>query len=131
MHTGETVSDRPVSSPDHDMREDLLMQQGQGIIGMLVQIASSQARLEERFEGVSTAVTDLKTNVANLGVDVKDLMQWKNRVWGMVILLGGIAAGSGWIWTLVDKHVSWTSRDPANAAPATPAAQNQTNLEVL
>jgi hypothetical protein len=97
---------------------------------MLVQIASSQARLEQRVDGVSTAVTDLKTTVANLSVDVKDLMQWKNRLWGMLILLGGIAAGSGGIWTLIDKHVSWTSASPVNATPAAPSVENKPNTDV-
>ncbi|WP_063572191.1 MULTISPECIES: hypothetical protein [Luteibacter] len=127
MHTGGTVNNRPPSFSDDVLRDDLLMQQGQGVVGMLVQITSSQARLEQRVAGVSTDITDLKATVANVSVDVKDLMQWKNRLWGMVIVLGGIAAGTGGIWTLVDKHIVWTSGVPANVTPTAPAAQNRVN----
>jgi hypothetical protein len=127
MHTGGTVNNRPPSFSDDVLRDDLLMQQGQGVVGMLVQITSSQARLEQRIAGVSTDITDLKATVANVSVDVKDLMQWKNRLWGMVIVLGGIAAGTGGIWTLVDKHIVWTSGVPANVTPTAPAAQNRVN----
>jgi hypothetical protein len=129
MHTGGTVNNRPPSFSDDVLRDDLLMQQGQGIIGMLIQITSSQARLEQRVAGVSTDLTDLKATVANVSVDVKDLMQWKNRLWGMVIVLGGIAAGSGGIWALVDRHIVWTSGAPANVTPAAPPAQNRINAE--
>ena len=127
MHAGGTVNNRPPSFSDDVLRDDLLMQQGQGIVGMLVQITSSQARLEQRVAGVSTDLTDLKATVANVSADVRNLMQWKNRLWGMVIVLGGIAAGTGGIWTLVDKHIVWTSATPANVTPTAPAAQNRVN----
>ncbi|HVI53557.1 MAG TPA: hypothetical protein VM621_00725 [Luteibacter sp.] len=120
MHTGGTVSNRPAHSSEEVSRDDLLVQQGQGIIGMLVQIASSQARLEQRVDGVSNDVTDVKTTVATLSDDVKDLTQWKNRLWGMAILLGGLAAGSGGIWAIVDRHIAWTTDTAASEASNAP-----------
>ena len=127
MPTGGTVNNRPPSLSDEVLRDDLLVQQGQGIMGLLIQITSSQARLEQRVAGVSTDLTDLKATVASVSVDVKELMQWKNRLWGMVIVLGGIAAGSAGMWTLIDKHVVWTSGAPANVTPTAPAAQDRVN----
>jgi hypothetical protein len=93
------------------------MQQGQGIIGMLVQMTGSLARVEQRVDGVRTDLTDLKATVATLSVDVRDLMQWKNRVWGVVFVLGAIAAGSGAAWNFIDRHVSWNSGASGSAMP--------------
>ncbi len=117
MHTGGTASNRPANSSGDVLRDDLLMQQGQGIIGMLVQMTGSLARVEQRVDGVHTDLTDLKATVATLSVDVRDLMQWKNRVWGIVFVLGAIAAGSGAAWNFIDRHVSWNSGASASAMP--------------
>jgi hypothetical protein len=125
-----TRSNRPDRSLGDVVRDDLLMQQGQGeILGMLVQITSSQTRLEQRVDGVSKDLKDLKTTVSNLSVDVKDLMHWKSRLLGMAILLGVLATGSGGIWVFIDRHVSWTSGLRSNVTPGVSTTQNQTHVD--
>ena len=131
MRRRSTRSDRPDRSFGDVLREDRLMQLGQGILGHLVQITTSQARLEQRVDGVSKDLADLKSTVTNLSVDVKDLMHWKSRLLGMSILLGLLATGSGGIWIFLDKHVSWTSAPLSDVKPDVSTALKQTHVEPL
>ena len=123
-------SHRPDRSFDDVARDDRLMQLGQGILSNLVQITSSQARLEQRVDGVSKDLADLKCTVSDLSTDVKDLMHWKSRLLGMSILLGLLATGCGGIWIFIDKHVSWTSGSPSDVTPNVSTALKQTHVEL-
>jgi len=131
MRRRSTRSNRPDRSFGDVLREDRLMQLGQGILGHLVQITTSQARLEQRVDGVSKDLADLKSTVTDLSVDVKDLMHWKSRLLGMSILLGLLATGSGGIWIFLDKHVSWTSAPLSDVKPDVSTALKQTHVEPL
>ena len=123
MPMGETSNTLTVDLSDGTVRDNLTATQGQSILTMLVQITSSLGRVEQRVENLDQRVDRLDGTVAALAVDVKDLVHWKHKLWGMVILMGWLAAGCGGIWALIGSHVSWTSGASANVMPVVPAAE--------
>jgi prophage DNA circulation protein len=121
MADGETAK-LANNSPELRPAEGLLLQ-GSVIVSLLVQMSGSMARLEQRVDGVGAAVNGLETTVAGLTTDVKDLVHWKNKVWGMVILLSWLGAGSVAAWAVVGSHISWTSEVKTDEIPAEHVAQ--------
>lgn len=110
--------------------------QGQSIFNMLVQLTGSVARVEQRVESLDQGVERLDKRVdrlegvvAGVAADVRDLVYWKHKLWGMVILMGWLAAGCAGVWAFIGSHVSWTSA-PANAMPALSAAPAASHAQV-
>jgi len=129
MPIGEASNTLAVDLSEGNLRDHPTVAQVQSILTMLVQMSGSLARVEQRVESGITnldqRVDRLEGAVAGLAVDVRDLVHWKHKLWGMVILMGWLAAGCAGAWALVGSHVSWTSGAPAKAIPVAPAAQNE------
>lgn len=129
MADGETF--KLANDPSEGQSGDgLLLVQGSAIVGLLVQMSGSLARLEQRVDGVSAIVNGLERTVANLTTDVKDLVHWKNKVWGMAILVGWLAAGSAAAWAFVGSHISWTSDAAIKVTRVGPQTQQLVQAEI-
>lgn len=132
----EALSKVTTHSSEDVLRDGASVPQRQRVFGMLVQITGSLARLEQRVEGVNQrvdgvidTVNGLERTVAALAVDVRDLVHWKHRVWGMVILMGWLAAGTAAAWAIVGSPISWTSRGPAAETLTAPGAHEEIHAE--
>jgi hypothetical protein len=74
---------------------------------MLVQIMGTLARHDQKFDGLDCAIAKLDSEVVNLAGSVRDLGRWKERIWGMVVLAGGLFAAGASLWAIIGTHISW------------------------
>ncbi|APG06251.1 hypothetical protein BJI69_21650 [Luteibacter rhizovicinus DSM 16549] len=136
MAMGDTSKTLTIDLSEGAVDDILTRAQGQGIFDMLVQLTGTVARVEQRVESLDQGVERLDQRidrlegvVAGVAADVRDLVYWKHKLWGMVILMGWLAAGCAGVWAFIGSHVSWTSA-PANAMPALSAAPAETPTQV-
>lgn len=116
-----------------------VMTQGQISIEMLVQINTSIARFDEKVVsygeaiksidgkvvGVGREVATLTKTVDDMKADVKDLVNWKHKVWGMVIFASAAIALASAIWAFVSGHIQWKSDVDAKPAAITSAGNER------
>ncbi|HEY4090491.1 MAG TPA: hypothetical protein VGN46_03175 [Luteibacter sp.] len=79
-------------------------------------IVRVESRLDDSFKYLNTKIDTLSREVApflnpfeELRRDIKDLVGWKHRVWGMLILAGAIVTLGTGAWAFVGDHLEWKS----------------------
>jgi len=99
-------------------------------VEMLVGIASSIARLEAKFDAVDArigsletrmgsvevSIAELRSKVGTIETDVRKLLDWKQRLWGMFLLISLAAAVAPSAWRSVAGVL------PAGLSNGNPAA---------
>lgn len=94
-------------------------------------VESSVKAMENRLDGsIKTLDTKVDTCARDLAKfdepfkelksDVKDLVNWKHKVWGMVIVLSALFATATAVWAFVSGHIQWKP-DPEPKLPAASA----------
>ncbi|MGA7439254.1 MAG: hypothetical protein WBW32_14130 [Luteibacter sp.] len=101
-------------------------------VDMLLGIASSIARLDAKFDvvnarfdavdvkfaAVQASIAELKSNVASVEGDVRKLFDWKQRLWGMLVLISLITALAPSAWHALAEGLSRVGHAPgALSAP--------------
>jgi len=129
MPMGDTSNTLTIDLPEGAVDDIPTATQGQSIFDTLVQITGSQARVEQSVRNLDQRVDRLEGVVAGVAADVRDLVYWKHKLWGMVILMGWLAAGCAGVWAFIGSHVSWTSA-PTGARPAVSAAPAESHAQV-
>jgi hypothetical protein len=90
-------------------------------VSMLMEMQSTLARLDEKFNGLRSSVDSMKGKV-------EDLVGWKNKILGGAIILGavcsitgfGIAKFSSYV-TIRTPHETHKTAEPSPAPAAPPA----------
>jgi hypothetical protein len=86
--------------------------------GIESRLADSVKALDGKVDGVVREQTVTGKTVEGMKDKVEDLVHWKNKIWGMLILAGALIAAGAGLWALVGSHLSWKSGD--SAAPVAP-----------
>jgi hypothetical protein len=74
-------------------------------VDALMDIAAALARLDAKFEQLAVAQKAMGDDIATLKRDVRHLMDWKQRVWGMALVLGLLPASVAYGWSLLSRQL--------------------------
>lgn len=74
-------------------------------VDALMDISAALARLDAKFEQLAAAQKSMGDDIAAVKRDVRHLMDWKQRVWGMALVLGLLPATVAFGWTVVGRKL--------------------------
>lgn len=78
---------------------------------------STEARLGDGIKALDGRMEGFGKTVEVMKADVDDLVHWKHKVWGMVILGGALITIATALWAFIGNRVQWKS-DVVTNVPA-------------